>query len=165
MKLIFEKEDAIHMMVNTFNRLDKEMLEELMFNNPKDWKEVTVPDVGDEVYVYDENQEGEIVECFEDEKYSIEIYDDGSKIICSDSEFVEIGKDQLPMWGWLWQFDDEMDNVWLERNGIKIMSKLGFRIYKSEKYGYFFGIDGAGYDFYEKHWTPLYEARGLKWHI
>lgn len=26
------------------------------------------------------------------------------------------------------------------------------------------GIDGAGYDFYEAHWIPLYEARGLHWH-
>lgn len=22
----------------------------------------------------------------------------------------------------------------------------------------------SGYDFYEAHWIPLYEARGLKWH-
>ena len=44
------------------------------------------------------------------------------------------------------------------------MSECGFRIYYSEKYGYFFGIDGAGYDFYEAHWIPLYKARGLKWH-
>lgn len=26
------------------------------------------------------------------------------------------------------------------------------------------GIDGAGYDFYEAHWEPLYKARGLHWH-
>ena len=25
-------------------------------------------------------------------------------------------------------------------------------------------IDGAGYDFYESHWIPLYKARGLQWH-
>ena len=30
--------------------------------------------------------------------------------------------------------------------------------------GYFFGIDGAGYSFYEEHWIPLYKARGLQWH-
>lgn len=44
------------------------------------------------------------------------------------------------------------------------MSDCGFRIYKSEDYGYFFGIDGAGYSFYEEHWMPLYKARGLHWH-
>ena len=44
------------------------------------------------------------------------------------------------------------------------MSNCGFRIYESEEFGYFFGIDGAGYDFYESHWEPLYKARGLHWH-
>ena len=44
------------------------------------------------------------------------------------------------------------------------MSKCGFRIYKSYEFGCFFGIDGMGYDFYDEHWLPLYEARGLQWH-
>lgn len=35
------------------------------------------------------------------------------------------------------------------------MSQCGFRIFRSEEFGYFFGIDGAGYDFYEAHWIPL----------
>jgi hypothetical protein len=26
------------------------------------------------------------------------------------------------------------------------------------------GIHGAGYDFYEHHWIPLYEALGYEWH-
>jgi hypothetical protein len=26
------------------------------------------------------------------------------------------------------------------------------------------GIHGAGYDFYEHHWIPLYEALGYAWH-
>jgi hypothetical protein len=26
------------------------------------------------------------------------------------------------------------------------------------------GINGAGYDFYEQHWTPLYNALGYEWH-
>ena len=45
------------------------------------------------------------------------------------------------------------------------MADCGFRIYEQEDYGYIFGIDGAGYDFYEAHWIPLYKARGLKWHL
>lgn len=71
----------------------------------------------------------------------------------------------LPMWGTMWSFGDRLDDWWLEEeNGIEVMSRLGFRIYHSEEYGYFFGIDGAGYDFYEEHWIPLYQARGLRWH-
>ena len=44
------------------------------------------------------------------------------------------------------------------------MADCGFRIYESEEFGYFFGIDGAGYSFYEEHWIPLYKQRGLQWH-
>lgn len=71
----------------------------------------------------------------------------------------------LPMWGTMWQFDDWADNGWFEfEDGIQAMSKCGFRVYEHEDYGYFFGIEGAGYNFYEAHWIPLYQARGLHWH-
>ena len=73
--------------------------------------------------------------------------------------------EQFPMWGTMWSFGNSLDNYWLdEENGITRMSKCGFRIFKSEEFGYFFGIDGAGYDFYEAHWIPLYNERGLMWH-
>ena len=49
-------------------------------------------------------------------------------------------------------------------DGIQVMSECGFRIYESDEWGYFFGIDGAGYDFYSEHWIPLYRKRGLQWH-
>ena len=69
------------------------------------------------------------------------------------------------MWGTMWSFGDNVDDWWLEKNGgLQAMSNCGFRIYESEEFGYFFGIDGAGYDFYESHWEPLYKARGLQWH-
>lgn len=71
----------------------------------------------------------------------------------------------LPMWGTMWSFGDMLDDEWLETHGgIEKMSECGFRIYHSEKHGYFFGIDGAGYNFYGAHWIPLYKARGLRWH-
>ena len=69
------------------------------------------------------------------------------------------------MWETMWSFGDSADNYWLEElGGLEIMADCGFRIYKSEEFGYFFGIDGAGYSFYEKHWIPLYKARGFQWH-
>ena len=67
------------------------------------------------------------------------------------------------MWGTMWSFDDNCDASWLENN-LQAMANCGFRIYESEDYGYIFGIDGAGYSFYDAHWIPLYKARGLKWH-
>lgn len=73
--------------------------------------------------------------------------------------------DMYPMWGWFWSFGDSADDYWLEEcGGLKIMSDLGFRIYEHDEYGYFFGIDGAGYDFYDYRWIQLYKARGLQWH-
>ena len=72
---------------------------------------------------------------------------------------------EMPMWNWMWSFGDNIDDWWLEnKNGIEIMQECGFRVFEHEDYGYYFGIDGAGYDFYEAHWIPLYRARGLQWH-
>lgn len=79
----------------------------------------------------------------------------------SDTTFYE----ELPAWGTMWQFNDWCDSYWLEeKGGLQVLSDCGFRIFKSDEFGHFFGIDGAGYDFYEEHWIPLYKARGLHWH-
>ena len=80
----------------------------------------------------------------------------------TDEERDEI-YDTFPMWGTMWSFGNSADEWWLENN-LETMKECGFRIYESEDYGYVFGIDGAGYDFYESHWMPLYEAIGLRWH-
>ncbi len=72
----------------------------------------------------------------------------------------------LPKWGTMWSFSNILDEAWLDDDeNRKVMADCGFRIYEQEDYGYIFGIDGAGYDFYEAHWIPLYKARGLKWHL
>lgn len=56
--------------------------------------------------------------------------------------------EQVPMWGTMWSFHDSLDVYWLEElNGLRTMIDLGFRVYKSDNYDYFFGIDGAGFDF------------------
>ena len=90
--------------------------------------------------------------------------DDWSEVTVFDDDG-DYYRDVLPMWGTMWSFGDSLDDYWLEEmRGIEAMSKCGFRIYYNEEWGYFFGIDGAGYDFYEAHWCPLYRARGLKWH-
>ena len=38
------------------------------------------------------------------------------------------------------------------------MADCGFRIYEQEDYGYIFGIDGAGYNFFDEHFE-LYIRR------
>ncbi len=71
--------------------------------------------------------------------------------------------DFLPMWSTMWTFGESLDEDWAREN-IQIMQDCGFRVYENDDFGIIFGIDGAGYNFYESHWIPLYKARGLKWH-
>lgn len=83
---------------------------------------------------------------------------------CNSEYFYEKEFDSFfPMWGTVWTFGDSIDDWWLGENLDK-MADCGFRIYESDEIGFFFGIDGAGYSFLEEHWTPLYDARQLKWH-
>ena len=160
--------EAAEEWVREFNAIDQGMIAKLMEHEPNDWSEVTKPSACDRVYVYEvdgEEHYGEIEKFVEeDEKYLIEL-DDGNKVTVSDGDFEVCYDGLLPMWGTMWSFGDSCDEWWLEEdNGIEVMSSCGFRIFSSEEFGYFFGIDGAGYDFYEAHWVPLYKKRGLRWH-
>lgn len=158
--------EAAEEWVREFNAIDQGMIAKLMEHDPDEWSEVTKPSACDRVYVYEvpgKEHYGEI-EKVEDEKYLVEL-DDGSEVSVSDGDFEVDYDGVLPMWGTMWQFGDSCDDWWLEEgNGIETMSSCGFRIFSSDEFGYFFGIDGAGYDFYEAHWVPLYKKRGLKWH-
>lgn len=164
--------DAAGLWVSQFDAIQQGMIEKLMRIEPDDWAEVTKPCGGDQVYVYELPEEldtlehGGTIQSYDEESklYCIKLYS-GELISCAEEDF-EVERDgSLPMWGTMWSFDDSCDNWWLEEDdGIAVMSRCGFRIYKSEEFGWFFGIDGAGYDFYEAHWEPLYKARGLQWH-
>ena len=96
-------------------------------------------------------------DAYPDDVYEVTVMDDEDQ----EDRYYD---SRFPMWGAMWQFHDILDNEWIDMGGLEAMSKIGFRIYKSENYGYFFGIDAAGYDFYERFWIPLYDARGLHWH-
>lgn len=157
--------DATHEWVEEFNAIQQGMISELMQNDPDSWNEVTLKSSGDRVYCYEHSEYGEI-EAYDGE---IEMYivnlDNGEQVQVDETDMELEYYDGLPMWGTMWSFGDSCDDWWLSNgDGIRIMSECGFRIYEHEEYGYFFGIDGAGYDFYEAHWIPLYKARGLKWH-
>lgn len=154
--------EATEIWVRTFNAIPQGMISELMKNNITDWYEITKPSVGDRVYVYENGESGEIIDKNEN-GYLIEL-DNDEEIQIEDENDFEIDRyDLLPMWGTMWSFGESIDDWWLEKNLDK-MSQCGFRIFQSDTYGYFFGIDGAGYDFYEAHWIPLYKARGMQWH-
>ena len=157
--------DAARQWVGGFNAIPHGMIDALMRHDPDSWHEVTQMKVGDRVYVYESGDYGEITKYnTKTEKFTVEL--DNGKIVKVEKDDMEKEDDDiLPMWGTLWSFNDSADDYWLsDLDGIRLMSECGFRIYEHEEWGYFFGIDGAGYDFYEAHWVPLYKARGLQWH-
>ncbi len=156
--------------VSSFNAFPYSMIEALMKYDIDSWHEVTKPRVGDRVYVfslpegYDGNEHSGVIENIEDDVFLIEL-DDGTTIEIGEEDFEVEYDTLLPMWGTLWSMGDSADDYWIEDlDGIQCLSNCGFRVYEHDEWGYFFGIDGCGYSFYEEHWIPLYKARGLKWH-
>ena len=130
--------EAAEHWVNRFNAIPTGMIEKLMRYDPAGWREITLPSYGDRVRLH-RRRKG-----------------------CDEGE---IRDEPVPMWGTMWSFGERPDDDWLESPGaLRAMSNCGFRIFESDEFGYFFGIDGAGYDFYTEHWVPLYRARGLEWH-
>lgn len=163
------KEAAEHW-VQQFNAVPTGMIEKLMRVDREDWREITPLTCGDRVYVNKFKRESPrrygvgTLSRIKDDNYTVEL-DDGGRVTCRENECDAVHYDPTPMWGTMWSFGERMDDDWLEGPGaLRAMAKCGFRIYESEEFGYFFGIDGAGYDFFEEHWIPLYRARGLEWH-
>ena len=154
--------EATHKWVGEMNTYPQDMIETLMQAKPDDWHEVTKPCRCDRVWVFNMPNTSEKydgygeIEDVIDDTYLVKL-DDGEAVSLKEEDF-EVERDSiLPMWGWLWSFSDSAD-------GIKKMSECGFRIYEHDEWGYFFGIDGCGYSFYDEHWIPLYKKRGLQWH-
>lgn len=99
------------------------------------------------------------------QEIAVKLHKAGDEIIEITPPMEEERDSFFPMWGTMWSFGDSADHWWLEEEGnLQKMADCGFRIYEQKDYGYIFGIDGAGYDFYEAHWIPLYKACGFKWH-
>ncbi|MCL2447245.1 MAG: hypothetical protein FWD06_10815 [Oscillospiraceae bacterium] len=163
------KQQACEKWVGEFNAIPQSMIQALHNADIDGWQELTQPRVGDEVYHYPSNEIGEIVEVFQDHaqsKYNEFAVRIGDEIMeCGVDDIAVERYSSLPAWGTMWSFGDGCDDHWLtSEEGVQIMSDHDFRIYEHDDFGYFFGIDGAGYNFYEQHWLPLYEARGLQWH-
>ena len=153
--------------VSELNFYPASMIETLMKADPNSWHEVSVPATGNRVFVFESNCCGIIEQYNEDDETYTVVTDDGNETLVLNSDEFEVDSySMLPMWGTLWSFSDSADNWWLEEDdGIRKMCECGFRVYEHEEWGYFFGIDGCGYDFYEAHWIPLYLKRDLHWHL
>lgn len=66
-------------------------------------------------------------------------------------------------WSTLFAPRESLDCEWVLEHAEEV-AKLNLYVFQSEDYGCLLGIDGAGYDFHEAFWIPLYRLRGLKWH-
>lgn len=166
--------EACHAWVDEFNEIPESAIVKLSrYDNSV--QEITPPAKGDRVYITDPDwmwKDGEIIDTKydgEDDLYVVKLDDepDNPKIISADCITV-IRDYEFPIWSTLWSFGERIDEEWLTgeygESHLQEMADLGFRIFDSEDFGIVFGIDGAGYSFYEKHWEPLYLLRGLKWH-
>jgi hypothetical protein len=156
--------EAAEAWVSEMNAISTDMIAKLWEYEPDEWMNVTPPCRGTRVYVYDSEEYGEVESCIEPGFYIVEL-DNGDKVECGEDDFELEDNLGLPMWGTMWSFGDGADDYWLtDMDGLQKMAECGFTIFYSEEFGYFFGIDGCGYSFFEEHWIPLYKARGLHWH-
>ena len=160
--------EACHEWVNGFNAIPQSLLCKL---DPDELYEITPPCAGDQAYIYfgeHQYEYGEVVRKNEEDSYVIQLDNSGENVSINKDDFEVQRESYLPMWGTMWTFGDNIDEEWA--NGeylgphLQEMADCGFRIYEQEDLGLVFGIDGAGYDFYEVHWIPLYRARDLHWH-
>ncbi len=154
--------EATELWVGEFSAIPQSLIEKAYFVNGQidEFTEITPPTANDRVYCFGENSSGEITKVIENGKYEVKL-DNNKTVVLETDEFDVERDDILPMWGTMWMFKECLDNMWLEEDGgLQAMADCGFRVFECEE-GYIFGIDGAGYDFYEAHWIPLYLARGL----
>ena len=164
------KKDAAYAWVQEFNVIPQSVIEKLnkvdLEENGEGITEITPPSCGDRVYIFSGDHYGENGEV---QSYN---EDDNTYKICLDGTGEEVDAREMILKSSVTtsfrcgercgRFSDSCDNWWLE-NHLQEMADCGFRIYEQEDFGYVFGIDGCGYDFYESHWIPLYEKRGFHW--
>ncbi len=162
-------EEAAREWVDEFNAVPAGVLEKLReFGDSV--KEITPLKRGDRVSVVDgiyAGEDGEVVRVPEngDNCYVICLDSSDEKVKGSSKDLTAEEGGNLPMWRTMWTFSDPCDKRWAEDpQHLRMMASCGFRLYKQADYGLIFGIDGAGDDFFQSFWIPLYRARELHWH-
>ncbi len=156
--------DATHAWVSEMISVPLSVVVKLQSCNPYDLLEVTPPSRGDRIHLFGSLVgDGEVMRYIgRSDKYAL-LLDDYRVTTADEEDFEVIRENEFPMWNTMWAFSDPCDERWLETH-LHTLADCGFRVYESEDYGWLFGIDGCGYDFYAEHWIPLYKARGLQWH-
>ena len=71
----------------------------------------------------------------------------------------DVINNHYPMWNTIWKCDEfYLNSEYCDYNKLW---RLGIGIISHPERGNFLFINGAGYDFYETHWKPLFKM--LKW--
>lgn len=161
--------EATERWVNEFNSFPYGIIEKIINADIDEWYELTPITYGCTVWSNEYQDSAEVEEIFKNEDgekiIKIKLHHNGEIVETDEDDITKEDDGGLPMWGTIWQFSDSADSWWIEQEeNRQLMADCGFRIYKHEDFGYFFGIDGCGYDFYDAHWIPLYKVRGLQWH-
>lgn len=154
-------EEATREWVRGFNSIPQSLIKKAYTSkNIDNIREITPVSKGSSVYINGGDHNGESGDVIGIDKDTAKIMLDNGNEILENIKYLEVQQNVfLPFWDTMWMFDDGLDNRWLEKdNGLQLLADCGFRIYEIEE-GKIFGIDGAGYDFYESHWLPLYKAR------
>jgi len=84
--------------------------------------------------------------------------EDAEDLTCED--WLEQTREDL-LEQWRESYDERAD---LEASGWQEVGSTGFLAREIDG-SLFLGVHGAGYDFHEAHWSALYLALGLRWHI
>lgn len=160
-----DKREAITKMAEEFNAIDRLLInraligEEYQYaDNFIKYKQIVI---GDYV-VYPESSE--IIEISDDgEEVRLDGFEDWYDI--DELEFedsIEYGG--LPMWSTMWQTD--ILDYRINREGqvfLNELKEIGILVWDTE-IGTMIGIDGAGYSFFDEHWSKLYDLLGYAWH-
>lgn len=164
-KEIYDKKEAIMGIMESWKEIPSANLSfKTSLNLPKvgiygmddvgEEREVVEVDYEKEV-VYFETEE-EFIERFKEENNGEEpgLLDSREEYSFGDVYFE--GLHSSPMWGTAWYVDSKTAQ-WIKDNLPKSM-EIGLKVFEDDEGEIIVGIDGAGYDFYEAHWIPLYEA-------
>lgn len=157
------EKEAVREFVNTMDFIPITVVEKLYLHD-ESINEVTPPALGNSVWYHPNkggvSQMADVIETLKSgfkELYKIRTYDNEERVV-SSSEIDVITEDVFPIWGTLFvpdlYYQETMENN--EDNIMQKIADIGFRIYKSEDFGYMLGIDSAGFDFYPVYWEPLY---------
>lgn len=170
------KGQAIERYVEGLNAIPTEMIMMVFEADIESWTEVTRASVGENVeFANGYDIDGNLIDCYNGILDEIcqdycKVDCDGTKIIMDADNVLPIFDEIFPAHGTMWTFSGPEDDMLEDSQQygkdslIQKLSDAGFRIYYHMKWGWFIGIDGGGYDFYQEHWHKLYDAFGIHWH-